>query len=207
MSEERSGLVPGSWSGMEILAKVPPPAFFVRCPGLMQIHPSTLCKEWTNSEGCWHPICWGCRKIICYSTQWVLQSSPCWVKPTTRRSSLNIKTVSMDITIYPLLWLVRASDQHSEDPGSNPGRISMSFFSATRYKVDPSLVSWPITCYISTSLFKKQVYIVTSCAGCNHVPRLISCLFLHFLSLCEVRTPEQGESHQGESLISLLFTH
>ena len=62
MSEERSGLVPGSWSGMEILAKVPPPAFFVRCPGLMQIHPSTLCKEWTNSEGCWHPICWGCSK-------------------------------------------------------------------------------------------------------------------------------------------------
>ena len=58
--------------------------------------------------------------------------------PKPERSSLRIELCLWINAIYPLLQcqsssssLVRASDWHSEDPGSNPGWISMSFFAVT----------------------------------------------------------------------------
>ena len=66
----------------------------------------------------------------------LLRHTPCKVKPTPKRSNLRIELCLWIYTIYPLLQytrtalalLERASDQHSEDPGSNPGWISLSFF-------------------------------------------------------------------------------
>ena len=53
-----------------------------------------------------------------------------------KKSDIENRTVSMDKCHLspapnaraPVAQLVRASDGHSEDPGSNPGWISMSFF-------------------------------------------------------------------------------
>ena len=53
-----------------------------------------------------------------------------------KKSDIENRTVSMDKCHLssgpnaraPVAQLVRASDRHSEDPGSNPGWISMSFF-------------------------------------------------------------------------------
>ena len=135
MSEERSGLIPGSWSGMEILAKVPPPAFFVRWPGLMQTHPSTLWKEWLK------PQCTICedssvlglqQKALWYSTRWVLQHSPCRVKLTTRRSSLRIK---------PCLRMLPSSVPVGIWPAFRRPRFE-SWLNLV-YKVDPSTCTNP----------------------------------------------------------------
>ena len=44
----------------------------------------------------------------------------------------------------PVAQLVRASDWNSEDPGSNPGRISMSFFTINVFHHQCFLPSmWP----------------------------------------------------------------
>ena len=69
------------------------------------------------------------------------------------RPSLRIEQCLWISTIYPLLQcqsssgsLVRASDWNSEDPGSNPGWISMSFCAKYRYlNIPSSFVPLPTT--------------------------------------------------------------
>ena len=47
----------------------------------------------------------------------------------------------------PVAQLVRASDRQSEDPGSNPGWISMSFFAKSYIVAQFLLPSPSVLCY------------------------------------------------------------
>ena len=80
-----------------------------------------------QSGCCYYPVHWWQHKVLRYSS--------CRVSQALERSSLRIELCLWINAIYPLLQcqsssssLVRASDQNSEDPGLNPGWISMSSF-------------------------------------------------------------------------------
>ena len=90
----------------------------------------------------------------------LLRHSPYRIKPIPKRSNLRIE-LCLWIYIYiptilcsnaraPVAQLVRASDRHSEDPGSNPGWISMPFFIVYIVTVLTSLIlsiytAWQVT--------------------------------------------------------------
>ena len=94
------------------------------------VFPCPLHSTYMQSGCCDYPIHWWQHKVLRYSSCRVNQLSLRKIQPmswTVSMDKCHLSSVPMPCRA-PVAQLVRASNQGSEDPGSNPGWISMSFF-------------------------------------------------------------------------------